>query len=108
MVNLMKFPTKERELKIVEESACNYREIGTNLLNDKTGKIVSAIEKAADGVPEKALHTIYSRWITEDEDHSWRKLAQCLRDCDLNVLASNIEKHFGLFPPQQPQEGKSF
>ena len=84
----------------MEQSAHKYREIGINLLKDKTGARVDAIAKEVRGVPEEAINKIYSRWITKDEDHSWKKLAQCLRDCHLNVLASDIEEHFGLSPPQ--------
>ena len=89
----------------MEESARKYREIGYILLKDRTGGKVDAIEKEVRGVPEDAVRQIYTRWLTKDVDHSWRTLAQCLRDCDLNVLANEIEEHFELSPPQQSQEG---
>ena len=102
MINLIKLSTSEGEIKIVEETAPRYREIGTILLNDRSGAKVDAM---VGGIPKEAVHKIYSHWIKEDVDHSWRKLAQCLRDCDLNVLANKIEKHFRLSPPQQSHEG---
>ena len=104
----MNLSTRNGELKIAEESAPKYREIGIILLKDRTCAKVIAIEKEVRGIPEDAVHKIYNRWITKDEDHSWSKLAQCLRKCDLNGLANEIEKHFGLSPPQQAQEGGLF
>ena len=101
----MKLSTRKGELKIVEKSACKYREIGYILLKDRTSARVDAIEKEVKGVPADAVYKIYSYRITEDENYSWRKLALCLRDCDLNVLSSAIEEHFGLIPPQLSQKG---
>ena len=104
MINLMRLSTREGEINIVEESAHKYREIGFILLKDRTGLKVTAIEKEVRDNPVEAVSKIYIRWIARDVDRSWSKLAQCLRRCDLNVLASDIEKHFGLPSPQQPQE----
>ena len=75
------------------------------ILKDGTGARVDAIAREVRGVPEDA---IYSHWVREDVDHSWRKLAQCLRRCGLKVLASDIEEHFGLSPPQQPKKDVLF
>ena len=96
MINLMRLSTKKGVLKIIELSAFNYRDIGTILLNDTSGARVHAIREAALHDPVEAVYRIYGSWIREDVDHSWRKLAQCLKKCGLHVLASNIEKHFGL------------
>ena len=82
----------------------NYRDVGTILLNDKSGARVHVFREAALGDPVEAVYKIYSHWVREDVDHSWRILAQCLRRCGLNVLASDIEEHFRLPPPQQPRE----
>ena len=105
MKSLMKLMTSERELRIIEESACEYKQIGTILLKDKTGSKVKAIKEAVGSDPVNVIREIYCRWIKEDEDYSWKMLTQCLRDCELNVLARDIEKHFQLPPPQQHKEG---
>ncbi|CAI8010211.1 hypothetical protein GBAR_LOCUS6741 [Geodia barretti] len=42
---------------------------------------------------------IYERWIQENEDHSWKKLALCFGDVQLNPLARDIEQHFGFPSP---------
>ena len=97
----MRLLTKGGVLKIMEQSAWKYRDIGTILLNDRSGARVHAFREAALGDPVEAVYRIYSHWVQEDVDHSWRKLAQCLRRCGLmiNALASDIEKHFELSPP---------
>ena len=89
----------------MEQSAWKYRDIETILLSDKSGARVHAFREAALGDPVEAVYKIYSHWVREDIDHSWGKLAQCLRKCGLNVLASDIEKHFGLPAPQLSPEG---
>ena len=104
----MMLTTSEGELRIVEESACKYKEIGIILLKDNNGVKVQAIKRAVGNDLVDVVYEIYCRWIREDEDHSWKKLTQCLRDCDLNVLAWNIEKHFQLPQPQHPKEGVLF
>ena len=100
--NLTRLSTRERTIKIIEESAPKYRDIGTFLLRDTTGARVDAIQTAERGDPVEIVRRIFVRWIREDMDHSWEKLTKCFRDCGLTVLASSIEGHFGV---EQPQEG---
>ena len=104
----MKLPTKEGDLKIVEESACKYKQIGTILLDDKNGTKVETIKETVGNNLVNVVSAIYRRWMMEDVNYSWKKLTQCFRDCELNVLAMAIEKHFQLPPPHQPQEGALF
>ena len=73
-----------------------YRDIGTFLLKDDTGAVVKTIQDIARDNPVVAVRMIYERWLEEDEDHSWKKLAKCFKDVQLNPLASDIEQHFGL------------
>ena len=96
MINLRRLSTHAGIINIMEDSSTKYRDIGTILLNDRSGTIVAGIEESARGKPLEAVDIIYARWMREDVDYSWRKLTQCFRDCDLNVLANNIEEHFGL------------
>ena len=94
--DLIKLSTSKRDIRILKESAVKYTEIGTLLLRDDTGAIVSGIEQS-DQV--KTVSSIYQQWIQEDEDHSWKKLIQCFRDVQLNSLARDLELHFGLPSP---------
>ena len=96
MINLRKLSTHAGVINIMEGTVTRYRDIGTILLKDTNGTIVDGIEKSAKFEPLVAVHKIYARWMRKDVNYSWRKLTQCFRDCGLNVLASNIEEHFGL------------
>ena len=93
------------DIKIMEESAVKYSDIGTILLKDDHGVRVDTVTEASKGDPVKAIRMIYARWIREDVDCSWLKLTQCLKDCDLNSLANRIEQHFGLSSPQLSPKG---
>ena len=105
MVNLEKLVTGERVINIIEETAHAYREIGTILLNDRSGRRVGVIENDERGRSERIMREIYKQWIAEDKHHSWTKLTECLRVCKLEALASTIEHHFGLSSPVQVKEG---
>ena len=102
--DLIKLSTSKGDIRILKESAVNFKDIGTFLLGDDTGAIVSAIAKTALGDQVEAVRMIYVQWIQEDEDHSWKKLIQCFRDVELNALARDLELHFGL--PSPSDRGK--
>ena len=96
MGDLIKLSTAEgQSIRILERSASKYRDIGAILLKDNTGAIVEAIRETALGNPVDAIRKIYEKWIQEEEDHSWKKLAKCFRDVELNPLARDIEKYVG-------------
>ena len=101
MVSLRKLSTHNGVINVMQRSATRYRDIGVLLLNDRNGAIVRGIEVSAKGDPVAALDMIYTQWMKEDVDYSWKKLTQCFRDCGLNSLASDIEQHFGLLSTQQ-------
>ena len=101
MVTLRKLSTHNGVINIIQQTAARYRDIGTLLLNDRDGAIVGGIEVSARGDLLVAVDMVYTKWIREDVDCSWKKLTQCFRDCGLNSLASDIEQHFGLTSPQQ-------
>ena len=90
-----------QDIRILEVSAVKYRDIGTILLKDDTGAVVSALTKTAQGDSLEVLRMIYEKWIQKDEDHSWKKLVQCFRDVQLNSLARDIEQHFGPLSPSE-------
>ena len=99
--DLIKLSTSKREVRILEESAAKYRQIGAFLLRDDNGARVSAIEQSNRVT---TVTMIYQQWMQEDEDHSWKKLIKCFRDVQLNSLARDLELHFGL--PSPSDRGK--
>ena len=102
--DLIKLSTSKGHIRIVEESAVKFMDIGTLLLGDRTGAIVRGIAKTARGEQLEAVRMIYEKWMQEDKDHSWKKLIQCFRDVELNFLARDLELHFGL--PSPSDRGK--
>ena len=93
LLNLMTLSTSEGDINIIEKTAVYYDEIGTYLLEDYDGTQVANIKD--DYKKSKArVWEIYRQWIAKD--HSWAKLAKCLRNCCLENLASIIERHFGI------------
>ena len=101
MVTLRRLSTHSGVINIIQQTAARYRDIGILLLNDGDAAIVDGIKESTRGDPVAAVDMIYSRWMREDVDCSWKNLTQCFRDCGLNSLASDIEQHFGLPSPQQ-------
>ena len=99
MQDLQKLSTSKEDIRLLEESSMSYRDIGTVLLNDESGAIVSGIAETARDNPVKAVRLIYAQWLQKDEDHTWEKLIQCFRDVQLNYLAGKLELHFGLPSP---------
>ena len=97
-----------KDIHIIEESAINYRQIGTILLDDERGNKVDSIEHDTGGKAEEAITEIYKKWMKEDPNYSWVKLTQCFRKCSLNSLASDIEQHFGIPPPPESRAGTVF
>ena len=96
MTNLDLLPVRVRgqRVRILRQSAARYKEIGSYLLNDKDGAIVATLEYLRE--PEKILREIFSRWLQNDTEHSWEHLVQCLRRCELNGLADDVETALGL------------
>jgi hypothetical protein len=97
--DLIKLSTSKRNIRISEESAVKFIDIGVFLLRDDTGAIVNAIANTACGDQVQAVRMIYVKWMEDDEDHSWEKLIQCFRDVQLNSLARDLELHFRLTSP---------
>ena len=94
-ISLRKFPSNKsgEKLNIIVESAPHYKEIGTLLLNDKKGNIVQGIAEEMRCTPERIMTKIYEKWLGKNA--TWKGLIQCLRDCDLNTIAQDIEDGLG-------------
>ena len=105
MPTLINMPTSEGDVKIIQQSAKEYRQIGIILLHDRYRARVDVIEQEELGKGEAIMQTIYTKWLAEDPNCSWVTLTDCFRQCGLDRLAYCIEQHFGLPSPQQELEG---
>ena len=101
----MNLSTSEGEIKIIQQSAKYYRDVGTILLNDRHGDRVDVFEQDTRWKSEAMVLQIYKEWLGEDPNCSWMTLTDCFRECGADRLAYSIEQHFGLPSPQQIPEG---
>jgi len=95
MRNLKKFPNKHgQDINIPLQIGTNYRTFGTFLLEDDSGTIVSGIEMAMMWDAERINEAILMKWIggKGQQPLTWDTLVTCLRDSELQTLASDIEK----------------
>ena len=91
-MTLENFPFKIRgnNLDIIQQTAPNYESLGTLLLDDGNGAIVSGIQRANADKPVPTMREIYKAWVNKG-GASWNRLIQCLRMRQLNVLADDID-----------------
>ena len=94
--NLYSFPHPHggEDIKIVARASVKVRQIGTMLLEDKHGNKVANIQSKTNN-NEDAMHEIFCQWLREDKHPSWGKLVQCLRKCDCEPLADEINHALG-------------
>ena len=94
LLTLEKFPGPNGPIKILEQIAAHYQVFGLFLLNDTNGALVSAIQREYFHVPIDITRAILRQWLQTGEPSTvtWRVLVQCLRDSELNSLASEIER----------------
>ena len=84
------------DIRIIEESACEYQNIGIILLTDTHGDRVAEIEH--DNTTDTArMREIYKKWLKQGA--SWATLCDCLNRCHLEALANKIRSHFGIVSP---------
>ena len=84
------------DIRIIEESASKYYQIGIMLLNDRHGDQLAEIEH--DNRTQTAKMTeIYRMWLHRGA--LWTTLSDCLQRCHLADLADRIKNHFGIVSP---------
>ncbi|CAI8034615.1 hypothetical protein GBAR_LOCUS19466 [Geodia barretti] len=84
------------DIRIIEESASEYYQIGIMLLNDRHGDQLAEIEHNNRTQTAK-MTGIYRRWLKQGA--SWATLCDCLQRCHLEDLADRIKNHFGIVSP---------
>lgn len=85
----------KNKVKIIKRCSAFYAKIGHDLLNDTDGSIVKSLQNSSQD-PDVIMHEIFGKWLREDADHSWKKLIECLRRCDLDTVARDIEAGLGM------------
>ena len=79
-------------LKIPQKVGPNYKMFGTFLLNDTMGNRVANIELSSLGKPEGIVWEILRQWVGgSGAPPTWDTLVKTLTDCELNVLAREVQ-----------------
>ena len=81
---------------IITQVAPQYRCLGVHLLNDKKGNVVQSMHMANHGDPVGIMTAIFTQWLREDTECSWKKLIECMKRCDLTHFAQEMEVALGL------------
>ena len=90
--SLLHFPRALRGSRdIITRIASRYATIGILLLDDEEGCIVSGISGTSAA---EAMIAIFKEWLQRDLNCSWQKLIDCLRNCGLDSVATDIEDAF--------------
>ena len=75
----------------------NYRYVGTALLKDDSGEIISKIVDQCFSYAEMINMEILRRWVQgQGIDRSWGTLVRVLRDNGCGALAEDIEEATGM------------
>ena len=79
-------------LNVPREVGVHYLRFGIFLLNDRTGALVTNITTTCRDRPEEIVTKILQEWIGgRGKRKTWKVLIETLQDCDLNVLAEQIQ-----------------
>ena len=93
MVELTCFPLAGNKVDIAEMVGVHYCSFGIQLLQDRTGDVVSAMEKELGKNALDINHKILRLWLQGKgrQPVTWDTLIAVLQDIGLNCLAKDIE-----------------
>ena len=92
----LRISKKPFSVNIIEDIGRDYMNLGTCLLNDKTGNKLREIEEDNNRV-EKKVNEIFYQWINGkgqvngEKSYTWGRLIQCLKTAKLNTLVDKIK-----------------
>ena len=81
------------EFNIPLKVGIDYHKFGTNLLQDSTGSLISALEHQKQRNSEEINRTILERWLNGEglEPKTWATLIRILNKSGRGELANKIE-----------------
>jgi hypothetical protein len=89
---LRAFSGKAKKINVIQQVAPKFSSIGTFLLSDDDGTIVSGLKISNGYDVTRTSEAIFKKWLEAEAGPSWTVLVKCLRDADLNALAKQIEE----------------
>ena len=94
MYLLKSLKTKSGEkISIIKQVAPHWTDFALGLDFDPTGTTIQTIEKKRLYDPEACCKEMMEMWLEGKgrQPATWELLVEILRDCDLNVLAKEVE-----------------
>ena len=104
MPEMIAFQGKERRINIPEEIGQQWLVVGTILLDDKSGSIISAIARHHGKDIEGISCEILEHWL-KGRDCTWRELLSVLRKARCTTLAGTIEE---ALTAEEAEQGKFY
>ena len=91
---LSNLKTKSGKINIIQKVAPFWVDLALNLDFDPTGTTIPAIEKKYRYDPEACCREMMQMWLTGrgTQPATWELLVEILRDCNLIVLAQQVEE----------------
>ena len=78
--------------RVLPHVAVKWYELGLELLHLANEHELKIIEKDAKDDAKMSCMKMFEKWLDSDEEASWEKLIQALRDIELDEVASDIEE----------------
>ena len=94
MPELIRFPSCEGRINIIEKIGSDNHTFGILLLEDCDGSKIGAIENEMVKNAEKITYRIFTLWLKGKGRHpvTWSTLVSVLYDTGLNQLAETIDR----------------
>ena len=82
-----------KKIKIIERVTPKWQRLGDQLEFDIRGAKLELIKTAHPNDPVACCRAMFQHWLEGNgvKPCSWRKLIEVLEDCDLEVLAEEVE-----------------
>ena len=79
--------------RVLPHVAVKWYDLGLELLDPVNEHELEIIEKDVRDDAKMACRKMFKKWLDSDEEASWEKVIQALRDIELDEVAHNIEEH---------------
>ena len=82
-----------KKIQIIKRVAPSWRNLGILLDFDSNGTELAIIDKKHHGDPESCCQAMFQCWLNGSGrgPHTWRTLIELIKDCDMEVLAIEVE-----------------
>ena len=79
--------------RVLPHVAVKWYDLGLELLDPVNEHELEIIEKDVRDDAKMGCRKMFKKWLDSDEEASWEKVIQALRDIELDEVAHNIEEH---------------